>query len=414
MTKSRTETIGSMEMTESPVDMRRNTLRGEATATRLEATNKLGRLQTALDGNFKSLTELEKLQVAFNENFKSHTEPVKHDVTSVLMLSWEKEGSDMDVSDEIATLARVFNEDYHFIVEQKQLKEDKNTQLQLNVALSTFMMDYNDPHNLCIIYYAGHGFTKDSLGELYLTNSSTLDSRKPSRRMRNEIAWHRAEDNIRNTLADVLVIFDCCYAGALQDFRSSGHSFEFLGACGRDQLTPGPGKQSFTSALIWALRDSELRGKDGFDSAELRKTLMSAPDFRSGEHYRSQTPMLFHRQRPNEDHVWVAPTKQPGEDVPVSPNKPLPHYRENGPMEYLDLRFRFSKEQTEAQVEELAKALSQFVRQYRSDMGVRSVDLRDHVTVSNMMVVLWRALMPGLVSSTQIWSIPFPIQITDH
>lgn len=63
----------------------------------------------------------------------------------------------------------MFNEDYHFIVEQKQLKENKNTQLQLNVALSTFMMDYNDPHNLCIIYYAGHGFTKDSLGELYLT-----------------------------------------------------------------------------------------------------------------------------------------------------------------------------------------------------------------------------------------------------
>lgn len=56
---------------------------------------------TATSPLSKGGEKFEKLQRVFSENFRALTEPVKHDKTSVLLLSWEKDGSDMDVSDEV-------------------------------------------------------------------------------------------------------------------------------------------------------------------------------------------------------------------------------------------------------------------------------------------------------------------------
>src|SRR5436305_613963 len=74
---------------------------------------------------------------------------------------------------------------------------------------------------------------------------------------RNTIAWNMAEKCIESTEADILVIFDCCQAGTLRhDFRSRpGRCFEFLVACAANETTRIPGPGSFTSALIWALKE---------------------------------------------------------------------------------------------------------------------------------------------------------------
>lgn len=65
----------------SPVDMESSPLRGKTA------------------GLVKS--KLQRLQTVFDKNFRSVTEPVKHDNVSVLLLSWERQGSDMDVSGEV-------------------------------------------------------------------------------------------------------------------------------------------------------------------------------------------------------------------------------------------------------------------------------------------------------------------------
>lgn len=50
-----------------------------------------------------------RLQRVWSENCAPVTEPVKHDRVSVLLLSWEKEGSDMDVSEEVSLSASELN-----------------------------------------------------------------------------------------------------------------------------------------------------------------------------------------------------------------------------------------------------------------------------------------------------------------
>lgn len=128
---------------------------------------------------------LEKLQATFDECYNPLTKPVKHDKTSVLLISWDK--SDMDVTDEvsaikarksplctnikkIAQLKRVFEDEYHFDVREEVLVtvNKKNPHLQLNLALAQFASDIDGP-NLGIIYYAGHGFGSDTRGQLHLT-----------------------------------------------------------------------------------------------------------------------------------------------------------------------------------------------------------------------------------------------------
>src|SRR5438034_4531070 len=94
---------------------------------------------------------------------------------------------------------------------------------------------------------------------------------------RNSIAWHSAETIIADTDVDVLVIFDCCHAGSLcRPYRSRhGRCFEFLAACTADKKTRKPGPDSFTSALIWALK--ELVEKPFFSSTELQHMITKAP-----------------------------------------------------------------------------------------------------------------------------------------
>lgn len=50
----------------------------------------------------------------------------------------------------------------------------------------------------------------------------------------------------------VLMIFDCCFAGALVNVRVGypHRNFEFLPAIGDSTSTPIPGPRSFTPALI--------------------------------------------------------------------------------------------------------------------------------------------------------------------
>lgn len=80
-----------IETVASPIEMdTNNPLRGKTAAVRRHPTKE----------------RLQKLQTVFNTTFRSRTEPVKHDSVSVLLLSWEREKSDMDVSEEVCPFSQ--------------------------------------------------------------------------------------------------------------------------------------------------------------------------------------------------------------------------------------------------------------------------------------------------------------------
>ena len=63
-----------------------------------------------------------------------------------------------DSSCQVEQLADVFENDFHFETRKEVLAAGKNPQLELNAKLSNFILEFDDEHTLCIIYYAGHGW----------------------------------------------------------------------------------------------------------------------------------------------------------------------------------------------------------------------------------------------------------------
>ena len=93
---------------------------------------------------------------------------------------------------------------------------------------------------------------------------------KLARARRNEVLWSNVETSIKDLEADVLLLFDCCHAGRLcQVSRGPEGYFEFFGSCTADQTTRSPGPESFTSALIWALKELAKEPK-AFTTAKLQ------------------------------------------------------------------------------------------------------------------------------------------------
>jgi hypothetical protein len=164
---------------------------------------------------------------------------------------------------------------------------------------------------------------------------------------------------IKRTSSDVLVIFDCCHAGVLaKGTRSiSDRSFEFLAACGSNEVTAMPGDTSFTSALIWSLK--LLAKKQSFTTHQLlRKINEDAPDFPRHQH-----ALIMERGEDETSCVRklvLAPLPIPGEKdertFPSEDKKPKDLIKH-----YLDLRFFYDKPPTKNEVLFLSESLKNMI-----------------------------------------------------
>lgn len=106
------------------------------------------------------------------------------------------------------------------------------------------------------------------------------------------MVWNSAKVIIEETKGDVLVIFDCCYAGELAtDARPppNRRAYEFLAATAPKSTTPKPGPRSFTSALIHSMKDLAKSGS--FNTQELVSRIKSAPNFP-----KDQWPRLYQNE----------------------------------------------------------------------------------------------------------------------
>jgi hypothetical protein len=134
------------------------------------------------------------------------------------------------------------------------------------------------------------------------SDSDNIDAADEKSEEMNFLIWEQAEQLIlASRKADMFLILDCCHAGKVLQTRHrpplSKRIFEFMGAAGPGETTPLPGPESFTSALIFALK--ELAKKDHssaemqpFSSLDLWSTILRAPGFK----YRDkQLPILIDR-----------------------------------------------------------------------------------------------------------------------
>jgi hypothetical protein len=245
----------------------------------------------------------------------------------------------------------------------------------------------HDENGLLIVYYAGHGIPGNMPGTLTLAgyascqynafSSANIDhrSRNPEhhdsekKKKLNQIVWHRAENLIKDSLGDVLIIFDCCAAGNLtRDIRARSRwpqrAFEFLGATIAEETTPEPGPNSFTAGLIWALE--KLANERGFTPSELLQEITQAPGFPC-----NQYPVHHDRDKPSLRKIVISPLLQDRSCQKENAAKTSTTPAER--LEFLDLRVILSHHPTKDDISTMAHALKEMLR-------AQSMSVARHIT----------------------------------
>jgi hypothetical protein len=315
---------------------------------------------------------------AWDHAMGSQSRRVRHNKTSVLMLSWDKNSGDLDVADELRRLRLTFEQTYGFKVYEKQIKDAgsdgrKKPRTQVARHLSEFVDEEDFERGLLIIYYAGHGLAGRALaapqsGLVLLPKSGAPPISKEERELReklikkNGIVWDKVENAISDTEADVLLIFDCCAAGSLCTPRRSarGSYFEFLGACAQNETTRGPGEYSFTAALITVLEKLALEEKT-FSTLELKTEIIKHEKFP----HKKQNPVLEHRRKGGE-HIVISRKGLKPTQTPLAKSQQQRH-EEMLKHEFLDLRFEFPHAIEQEHVEAAASWLKDWTEKEETD-----------------------------------------------
>ncbi len=179
------------------------------------------------------------------------------------------------------------------------------------------------------------------------------------------VKWHLTEASLQETMADVFLIFDCCYAGDAS--RSNGfgtRSFEFLAATSAGSTTKSPGPRSFTSGLIWALLQFVEEGRR-FTTSELTNKIKKSPGFPE-----RQVPTLSERNAARIERIILAPLAEDGTSTEnhddQDPQTPHPDTRE-----ILLLNFVLDRYPERDDVARLAQGITNMVQ--TQDLLVRRV-----------------------------------------
>jgi hypothetical protein len=307
-----------------------------------------------------------------------------HSKVAVLLIDWEKKSEGyLDTKKEVDSLRTLLRKKYHFTVRRKRLNTDlpQAVSTQLEKFLVDFKFECDSDESLLIIYYAGHGLNDITAPGTLSLHPTTTKPYSHKKRL-NHIVWNQAEECIKNTKADILLIFDCCYAGELAKSKKRGPAlgkiFDFLGASQATQRAWGPGPHSFTSALIWALQELASR-TDGFTLQELQSTIQSAPQFqRFPEPTHQQVPCIGERGlEPSLQRLKMCPLRET-EDATQQHRVGLAQHQPERPNFYLTLEFLFSECPTTEDIADLGKWL-------------REIMSEDKYPLQH---VLWRGLSP--------------------
>ncbi|KAK7190303.1 hypothetical protein DPSP01_006127 [Paraphaeosphaeria sporulosa] len=339
----------------------------------------------------------------FQENFEKHMpsarKPKEYDHVGVLLLSFDPTSElggmgNMDVSEEIESLRDVFLE-YEFDVTSKVIPCDETANAYASSCLYAFELEHaKKEHHLSIIYYAGHGWRNRDHNPARAAYAMDL---MPEAAQRDDtklpegtyIMWDRAEHILQEFKHDHLVIFDCCDGGFLST-RGSRHAFEYLVACEGRKRTHKPGPHSFTTALIWALK--ELKPVAPFTMLELRDQIKRYKDFPT-----KQRPLVFARPDHVAGPISMAPIDKSTNKGIGPSSKATSHV---GPVErsFVDLRFFFTKDITAEDAKQVAEMVKSAVQGRSFKFNATHVSVLDQGRTANLMKIRdhWRRARDSL------------------
>jgi hypothetical protein len=216
-----------------------------------------------------------------------------------------------------------------------------------------------------IVYYTGHGVYREDLKYLEMT-ASLNPAQKRGFKNEARFNWNRSEEHLRSEYVegDILTILDTCYSSNLQKSgKEDTRTFELLSACAIDATTASPGPNSFTRALIDALRELHIEYPDRpFTTFTLNQKINLNPI-----RHDTQSQLWFRLQN-HERHIRLAPLKPPKNPLRTL-SLPRP------PRGYLTLRFALRDDfLNQEQIDHLAKILSAAFSNTTIRLGLRNID----------------------------------------
>ncbi|MCJ1389542.1 hypothetical protein MMC18_002399 [Xylographa bjoerkii] len=281
---------------------------------------------------------------------------------TVLLLSWTDNKDDMGVQKEVDELAEVFDELFNYEVEKVCLKPKKQNHMKREREVSRFLKRYDGPNTLLVVYYAGRGRPGALNEHLELRSNEASPSHDEALQQYNTVVWNKTEAVLKEAVADVFEVFDCCYAGSLGLSRSPERTLGYLAAIEHDNLTKFPGKHSFTAALIWSLKVLVTNQPEGrFTTYDLcRKIKEDAPDFPRTE----QTPKLYPRldRCSRAGRLMLHPLARDGDLAMATTDLADTQNSVHKAREILNLKFYFESRIAEQDVTALGEALNDIMR----------------------------------------------------
>jgi len=299
---------------------------------------------------------------------------------AVLLIKWDAELDELKTGEEVERnptfsfpprltmqqakeLEAIFKNRFRFVTETVELNVSSKPQHQINRHLSAFIEKHDGPNNLLIVYYTGHGVYREDHKHLELTASLNPKIKKGF----NGIAccnWNKVEDLLKaeEVESDVLTILDTCYSSNIaKSGKEETRTFELLSACAINATTAAPGENSFTRALIDALKQLlDMFDDRPFTTFHLNQRILL-------DKRRHDTPsQLWFRLQNHERHIRLAPLKKISQRR--SPSLPQP------PRGYLTLRFALRDESlNQQQIEYLTMNLSKAFNK-KALVGLRRID----------------------------------------
>jgi hypothetical protein len=205
---------------------------------------------------------------------------------------------------------------------------------------------------------------------LKIRSDRTSGNAKKGKRL-SRILWEGVEHQLERARADLLVIFDCCYAGLLanDDPRAPPPKriFEYLGATLHNKIARGPSEFSFTMALVYALRELATE-PEGFTTSQLLARIKKAPNFKDID----QEPVWSPRgKNPSLFRLKISPLEQADDDQITHQTSHDMASVDDGFQVYLQLQLAFDKTPTKQTIRSLSESFKNIV--HNDDVPLRQV-----------------------------------------
>ena len=245
-----------------------------------------------------------------------------YDRVEALLITWAK--SDVKpIKEQAKRLNQLFNEEYKFnsVLEELSMdSEDAGVELRKHISDAIFRArngkiakgtpDEREERNLFILYYGGHG-DKEKIDNVTTSNWVWKPTDQPSGKDDVAVVWTKHMDGVKDAKCDVLLLFDCCYAGGMVNPDEQwNYRCELLAAAGAKEKAIGS-ENNFTKALVEELTDQrknyrqtvirELRDAIKKESPTKRYRLYRTPEYVRLRSKRASRDIALSRLHNNDD-----------------------------------------------------------------------------------------------------------------